>query len=118
VVGELGAQFIHQLGLHELEIIRNVEADRSLGLHRFRELPPETIQVGLLHADDEVGPSKVALGDDDAGVGLRAGGPRLKQGHAFEHLLGSQASHAVLTAHEEDFERFRSLAIRHDVVKV
>lgn len=106
MLAQFRSQFIDELRLHEYVVIGDVQADGSPGLHRLREFPPETIQVRFLHADNEIGPAEVAFGDDDAGVGLRSDGPRLKSGHAFEHLFRGQAAHAILAAHEQDLERF------------
>ena len=44
------------------------------------------------------------FGDDDAGVGLRAGGAHLKAGKAAEDAFGGEAPNPVTAADEEEFQ--------------
>ncbi len=97
-----GPEFVDEDGVHELILVRNVEAYDSLAAHCFRELQAKAVQVGFLGAENDVRPAEMPLGDDDARVRLRAGGADLVERGALEELLGGQAANPVAAANEEE----------------
>src|ERR1043166_4447962 len=72
MANKLRAKFIDQIRLHELVVIGNVKTDNFLAAERFGKFPSQTIHVRLLHAKDQVGPSDMSFGDNDARVRLRS----------------------------------------------
>lgn len=59
----------HQLGLHELIVVGNVQADHGFVRQLLREFLVQPPQMFLLHHENYVGPAKVAGGDADARTG-------------------------------------------------
>ena len=74
---KLGAKLIEQIRMHELAIIRDVQANDLFTLKGFRKLSPQPINVRLLHAKDDVGPSQMSFRHHNARVRLRANGANL-----------------------------------------
>jgi hypothetical protein len=74
---DFATKFIEQIGMHELVIIRDVKTNDPLTLKGVRKLSSQSINVRLLHAKDDVGPTQMAFRDNDARVGLRANGTGL-----------------------------------------
>ena len=97
---ELGAQFIDELGLHELIFVGNVETNNPFALQGFGKLPAQAVQMGLLHAENEVCPAEVPSGDNDPSARLCASGAHLIQRTAREELFGSQTAKLVLATDE------------------
>ena len=48
-----------------------------LALQGLGKLSFQSIRMGFFHAEDDVGPSHMPFGDNDASVGLRANGTDL-----------------------------------------
>ncbi len=72
MMNKFGAKLVEKIGLHKLIVIRNVQANDSLAVQSFGKLSSESIHVRLLHAKDDVRPSQMPFGDNDASDGLRA----------------------------------------------
>lgn len=60
--------------------------------------------MGLFHEEDDVSPSEMPFSDDDAGIGLRAGGANLNAKMAAKNTFGGEAANAVTAADEEEFQ--------------
>ena len=99
---EFSSEFVEQFRLHECVVVGDLEGDDAFVFEGVGEFAAEAIQVGFLHDEDDVGPADVAGGDDDAGVGLRAGGADLIGGKALEEFFGGEAAHPVPAADEEE----------------
>jgi hypothetical protein len=103
MINKLGAKFINQISLHELVVIWDLKTEYSLALNGLGKLSFQSIQVRLLHAKDDVGPSQMPFRDNDARVGLRAYGANLIMRRSFEQLFGRQTAQSVSAANEEQF---------------
>jgi hypothetical protein len=100
---ELGSDLVEQIGIHEFVFVGNVQRDDVLASESLGKLPAETIQVRLLHAEDNVGPAQMPLCDYDPGVRLCADGTNLIEGEVLEILLGREAADPVLAADKKQF---------------
>ena len=69
-----------QLGLHEIVVVGDVEADDALALQVFPEAALEFGAVGALHDEDDVGPGEVVGRDRLLRIGRQAGGGGLDAG--------------------------------------
>lgn len=70
----------HQLGLHEIVVVGDVEADDALALQVFPEAALELGAVGALHDEDQVGLVEVVGGERLLRIGRQAGGGGLDAG--------------------------------------
>jgi len=98
---ELASQLIDKFGLHEFVVVANVESNDALALKGLRKFPPNPVQVGFLHDEDQIRPANVSLRDDDPGVRLRADGANLISRDALEQLLGGKAPKPIPAADKE-----------------
>ena len=98
---ELCAEFVNQVRIHELKLIRNLEANHSLAPKCLWKFSPQPVHMRLLHAEDHVGPAKMTLSDNDAGVRLRAYRTDLVITRPLEKLFSCQAALFVLTADKQ-----------------
>lgn len=92
-----------EVGVHELEIVRDVEAVNWFFGDGFGELGLEVGAVFVFHDEDVVGPAEEAFGDADAGGGFGAGGFNLVAGGVAENFFGGAAAPFVHAADEQEF---------------
>jgi hypothetical protein len=94
-------EHLHKLWIHELVIIRNVQADHRFPLHGFGKLLLQTFHVLFLHAKNGVCPAQQALGHFDPSLGFRAGGFHRKAWRTPENPFGSEAAAFIAAANKE-----------------
>lgn len=70
----LPLQEFHQLGVHELVAIRNLQTDDTLAGERLLELAPELRSVASFHHENDIGPEHIFHREPDCGVALDARG--------------------------------------------
>ena len=92
-----------EVRVHELEIVRNVEAVDWLFGEGFGELGLKVGAVFAFHDEDVIGPAEEAFGDPDARGGFGAGGFNLVAGCVAENFLGGPAAPLVPAADEKKF---------------
>src|SRR6267378_7511783 len=92
----------HQGGIHERELIRDVETHDALTLEVAFEGGRQFFQVSLLHHEDDVGPLDELRIEWSFSVVVDAGRSHYDIGPGRKHLLRSRASEPVLAANEEE----------------
>jgi hypothetical protein len=100
---ESGLEGGDEVGVHELEIVGNVEAVNRFFGDGFGEFGLEVSAVFAFHHKDVIGPAEEAFGDADAGGAFGAGGFNLVAGCVAENFFGGAAAPFVHAADEEKF---------------
>ena len=98
-----GSQFVDQLCLHILIVVRDVKHDDTLACQCVAQLKPHSVQVRLLHCENDIRPANVALGDDNPGIRLSPRRTHLESRDACEYRLGGKAAKAIPAAHKQQF---------------
>lgn len=102
VSGEFRAKQRHQLGVHELKVVRNAQRNRRLAGNFFRETFTQPVRMLALHAEDMVCPAEVAGGDLDPGAVFRAGATGFIARMILKEGLGGRRTPPVGRADEEE----------------
>ena len=98
---KLRSQLIEQVWVHKLVFIWNMQRDNTLSAQSLRKLAADAIQMRLLHAEDNVCPADVSLGDNNARLWLSADRADLISRKPLEQLLSGKAAKLVLAAHKK-----------------
>lgn len=93
-------QIADQFSVHEVVVVRYVQADQFLAIKVVSELRLKTPLVLLLHDDDEISPSNVARGHFDPCTLFRPRRPCLVIQKPIPQLLRRRASPFVSAAYE------------------
>lgn len=83
-----------------------MEADDLLACNRFGKFFTQTFDVPLLHHEYEIGPTDVAFGDTNAGIGFSSCRTNGMAGKAFVNFLSSKTAPTISAADEENFKCF------------
>lgn len=93
-----------QLGLQEIVVVGDLEADDPLALQMGPETALEFGAVGALHDEDDVGLVEVVGRDRLLRIGRQAGGGGLDAGARGEDVLRRGGAAAVAGAEEEEVD--------------
>lgn len=93
-------QNVLQVGIHELVVIVDVQADHFLVLERGGKFIAEPFVVSLFHRKNQVRPTDVAFVDANARVLFRAGRTDNVTLKTVIHFFGRETAPAVLAANK------------------
>ena len=99
----------HQFGLHEIVVVRDVEAEDAGAFEPGFEAALQPGAVGALHDEDQVGPFDQFGGALLLRIRGQAGGGGLDAGAGREDALGRGGAEAVAGAEEEEVGQGRLL---------
>lgn len=96
-------QHLLQIGIHELKIIVDVQADHSLAMKRARKPVSKPFIVPRFHGENHIRPTDVTFVNTNARVLFSASGTDDIAVKTVIHFFGSETAPAILTANEENF---------------
>ena len=95
------AESVDQVGVHVLELIRDVQADDGLAGQLGGKLLPQSAHMPLLDHEDQIRPADVAGRDADPRAFLGPGRANLVSADTVEDRFGCAAAEPVSTADEQ-----------------
>jgi hypothetical protein len=105
VAGNLGLEYANQFRVHELVLVRDVQADDTLVAQVWFELGRQLRAMGVLHDKDKVSPLQKLRRNRTVCVEADARGGSLDAGPISEYLLRGRTAQAILSANEKDVAR-------------
>ena len=97
----LGFEKTDERRVHELKLVRDVEADDSLAVEILSKFLGEYVPMCLLHDKYDVGPLDEFCCNRDVCIMVRSGRRGLDVWIGGENLFGRGTSEAILAAYEE-----------------